>query len=253
MQDEDFAYLYELERTFWWFVGMQDVTAAMLDPVCPQGVDRKILDAGSGTGGMMSWLGRYSGEGRIFGIDLTSTALAFCRKQGHRLLTQASVTAVPFADSTFDLVTSFDVLVQLPSNGSDDMAIDEMKRVLKPGGILFARVAAYEWLKSGHDASLATQYRYTLPEIADKLERAGFEVLRSTYANSFLLPLAIFTRLVLKPIGLVKGSDVKPLPAALRWINSPMTGALRTEARWLRRGETKLGFGLSAICVARKR
>jgi ubiquinone/menaquinone biosynthesis C-methylase UbiE len=253
MQDQDFAYLYELENSFWWFVGMRDITRAMLDPVCQPGVDRQILDAGSGTGGMMSWMKRYAGNGHVTGIDFSATALSFCRQQGHRLLTQATVTALPFADASFDLVTSFDVLVQLPGKGSDERAIGEMLRVLKPGGVLFARVAAYEWLKSDHDVSLATHHRYSRAEIVGKLDQAGFEILRSTYANSLLLPLAMFTRLVLKPIGLSKGSDVKPLPGGLRWMNAPMTTALRTEAAWLKRGETKLGCGLSVICVARKR
>ena len=252
MQDQDFAYLYEAESDLWWFVGMRDITRVMLDPVCPPGVDRQILDAGSGTGGMMSWMKPYAGKGEITGIDFSSTALSFCQKQGHRRLVQASVTGLPFADASFDLVTSFDVLVQLPGHGSDELGIREMMRVLKPGGTLFVRVAAYEWLKSGHDASLGTQHRYSRAEIVGKLEQAGLEVLRSTHANSFLLPLAMFMRLVLKPIGLSRGSDVKPLPAGLRWSNAPMTAALRTEASWLKGSKTKLAFGLSVICVARK-
>src|SRR5947208_15089552 len=114
MQPEDFAYLYELESDFWWFAGMREITRVLLDPVCPLVKDRQILDAGCGTGGMMSWLKRYSGEGDVVGIDLTSEALSFSQKQGHRSLAQASVTSLPFRDSSFDLVTSFDVLVQLP-------------------------------------------------------------------------------------------------------------------------------------------
>ena len=73
-----------------------------------------ILDVGCGTGGMLSWLSRYAKDGKVMGIDLVQTALAFCRERGHEDLGQASATQLPFADSVFDLVTSFDVLVQLP-------------------------------------------------------------------------------------------------------------------------------------------
>jgi SAM-dependent methyltransferase len=252
MQPEDFAYLYELESDFWWFVGMREITAALLDPVCPPGVDRQILDDGAGAGGNIAWLKRYAGNGQVSGIDVTSEALTFCRKQGHQLLVQASATDLPFRDSNFDLVSSFDVLVQLPGEGSDRFAINEIFRVLKPGGIAFVRGAAYEWLKSDHDAALATHHRYSLEELVGKMTDAGFEILRSTYANSFLLPVALVRRLVLKRIGLARGSDVKPMSPALRWVNAPLTAALRAEAAWLRRRDTKLGFGLSAICVARK-
>jgi ubiquinone/menaquinone biosynthesis C-methylase UbiE len=252
MQPEDHAYLYQLEEDFWWFAGMREITAALLDPVCPTTRDRSILDAGCGTGGMMSWLKRYAGNGRVAGVDLSPTAVGFCRLGGHTTVAQASVTDLPFSDSTFDLVTSFDVLVQLPGETSADRAIDEIKRVLKPEGVAFVRVAAYEWMRSSHDSALHTQHRYLLEELAGKMKRAGFDVLRSTHANGLLMPLAVFRRLVLKRIGLASGSDVKPLPSALRWLNSALTATLRTEARWLRRPSATLSFGLSAICVAQK-
>jgi ubiquinone/menaquinone biosynthesis C-methylase UbiE len=252
MQPADHAYLYELEDSFWWFAGMREITAALLDSVIPFPADRAILDAGCGTGGMMSWLARYAGNGRVAGIDLSPAALGFCRLAGHRNVAQASVTSLPFPDSTFDLVTSFDVLVQLAGAGSDDLALREIWRVLKPEGITFVRAAAYEWMKSSHDTALDTQHRYSLAELVGKVKHAGFDVLRTTHANTLLMPAAIFQRQVLKRIGLASGSDVKPLPAPLRWLNPVLTATLRTEARWLTRPQARLSFGLSAICVAQK-
>jgi len=252
MKPADHAYLYELERSFWWFAGMREITAALLNPVLSVATDRTILDAGCGTGGMMSWLGRYAGNGHVVGIDLSPAALGFCHLAGLRTVAQASVTNLPFPDSAFDLAASFDVLVQLAGTGSDDLALSEIRRVLKPGGITIVRVAAYEWMKSGHDTALDTQHRYLLEELIGKVEQAGFNVLRATYANSLLMPVAMFRRLVLKRIGFASGSDVKPLPTLLRWLNPILTAALRTEARWLTRPQTRLRFGLSAICVAQR-
>lgn len=254
MQEEDYAYLYELEEGFWWFAGMRDVTAALLDPVClPRAGARAALDAGCGTGDMLTRLRRYAPAERVVGIDVSRTALDFCRERGHARLAQASATHLPFADASFDLVTSFDVLVQIPGDRADEAAIREMFRVLRPGGVAFVRVAAYEWMKSGHDAALNTQRRYSLGELKAKMERAGFSVRRSTYANSVLLPVAALRRLLLKRLGLADaGSDVKPLPSSLRWLNGLLTGVLRSEARLLKSTRTGLPFGLSAICVAEK-
>lgn len=253
MKFQDFADLYALEETLWWFAGMREITAALLDPVCATGLDRAVLDAGCGTGGMLSWLGRYAGRGHVVGVDLEQAALEFCRERGHSGVARASATHLPFADSSFDLVTSFDVLVQIPVEGSDETAMREMFRVLRPGGVAFARAAAYEWMRSGHDEALDTQRRYTLGVLTARMERAGFRVVRSTYANSILLPAAIVRRLLLKRVGLAdKGSDVKPLPENLRWLNRALTGALRAEARWLARPSARLAAGLSAICVAEK-
>jgi SAM-dependent methyltransferase len=252
MQAEDYEYLYRLEEEFWWFPGMREITAALLDPFLPP-LDRVILDAGCGTGGNLEWLARYAGNGRVVGIDLVTTALDFCRERRHERLVQASATDLPFADQSFDLVTSFDVLVQIPGRGADEQAMREMLRVLKPGGVAFVRGAAYRWMKSGHDRALGTEWRYDLNELREKLNCAGFEILRETYANSLLFPVAAIRRLLLKPLGLAdQGSDVKPLPQNLRWINRAFTKALMWEAKRLRDPKAKLPLGLSAICVARR-
>ncbi len=253
MQTEDYEYLYDLEAHFWWFVGMRDIAAVLLNPFAAKPRDRVILDAGCGTGGNLEWLRRYAGNGKIVGLDYVNTALHFCRQAGHEHLVQASATDLPFADASFDLVTSFDVLVQIPGEGADEQAMREMYRVLKPGGFGFVRGAAYEWMKSGHDAALDTQRRYTLPLLCERLQRAGFIIRRHTYANSFLFPAAALRRLALKRWGLAdSGSDVKPLPPSLRWLNTLMTAALRREARLLRTPDFQLRFGLSAICVVQK-
>lgn len=252
MRTEDYEYLYQLEENFWWFVGMREITATLLDPFLPPR-DRAILDVGCGTGGNLEWLTRYAGGGRVAGVDLISTALKFCRERNHARLVQASATDLPFADESFDLVTSFDVLVQIPGLGSDERAMREMFRVLKPGGLAFVRGAAFDWMKSGHDRALNTQRRYSLGEMREKLKHAGFEVLRETYANSLLFPIAAIRRLLLKRLGLAdQGSDVKPLPKRLQWLNRLLTNALLWEAKRLRDPNARLPFGLSAICVARK-
>jgi len=254
MQTEDYDFLYVLEDSFWWFVGMREITAALLDPLClPNGRTQCVLDAGCGTGGNLKWLGRYAEEGQRFGVDLVDEAVDFCRTSNHQLVARASVTALPFQDSLFDLVTSFDVLGQLTSDSSVEEALRETFRVLKPGGIGFFRVAAHEWMRSDHDRALATTRRYDLPTLIEMTTQAGFKPQRSTYANTFLLPAAALRRLVLKRIGLSgKGSDVKPLSPQLGWLNRPLTASLVKEARWLSRPNTKFPTGLSAICVCQK-
>lgn len=253
MKSEDYAYLYALEEDFWWFTGMREITATLLDPICPVGQDRLILDAGCGTGGNLVWLKRYAGTGTVVGIDLVADALGFCRQRPDQHLAQASATDLPFASESFDLVTSFDVWEQLPGEESDYRAMREMHRVLRPNGICFVRVPAYEWMRSGHDIALASQRRYTLKGLREKMTRAGFNILRATYANTVLLPLAMLRRLVLKRIRLSDpGSDVKPLPPQLQLMNRLFANVLRSEARLLKRPHTKLPAGLSAICIAQK-
>jgi SAM-dependent methyltransferase len=253
MRADDYADLYAVEGDLWWFVGMRAITAALLDAVCAPGGHRLVLDAGCGTGANLAWLARYAGGGRVVGVDLAASALRFCRERRHPDLAQASVTDLPFADDAFDLLTSFDVLGHLIGASADQRALREIRRVLRPGGIAFIRVAAYEWMRSDHDDALGTLRRYTLGDVTAAIERAGLRVVRATYANSVLLPVAATRRLVLKRIGLAaRGSDVKPFPPAARWLNRAFSGALHLEARLLRQPHVRFRAGLSAICVAEK-
>jgi SAM-dependent methyltransferase len=253
MKPDEFRRLYALEESFWWFEGMRKITGALLDPVCPPGIDRAILDAGCGTGWNLNWLRRYAGErGRVVGVDVDSVAVELARTRHTDDVLQASVLDLPFSDATFDLVTSFDVLPQLGER-SDELAMREMHRVLRIGGVVFVRAAAYEALRSSHDEALGTRRRYRLSALAAGMRRAGFHVVRSTYANTLLLPLAAFHRLMLKRVGLAApGSDVRPLPPRLAWLERMLEAILRLEARILERRYVRFPFGLSAICVARK-
>jgi uncharacterized protein YigE (DUF2233 family) len=57
---------------------------------------------------------------------------------------------------------------------------------------------------------------------------------------------------LLKRLGLAeRGSDVKPLPAGLAWLNGALAGLLRAEAFLIKR-KINLPAGLSIICLAKK-
>jgi ubiquinone/menaquinone biosynthesis C-methylase UbiE len=231
---------------------MRRITESLLAPLSSELSGRLILDAGCGTGANLEFLARYSpDDGRVIGTDLSHTALEFCRERGHDQLVEASIDSLPFSGDLFDLVTCFDVLVQLHGENADLKALHELYRVLKPGGLLFARVAANRWMFGAHDRAINAARRYALDELNTRLASSGFTVLRSTYANTFLFPVAIVRRLILQPMGVVEdGSDVKPLPSGLSWLNPILTRTLELEAHLLKSG--RFPVGLSAISIARK-
>ena len=98
--------------------------------------DKKVLDVGCGNGYVLS---KYATEGaEVFGVDITQASVDLCNKRfgylglkGHFQVADAQ--AIPFPDDTFDCVCSMGVLHHVPDT---QKAINEIYRVLKPGGRL---------------------------------------------------------------------------------------------------------------------
>lgn len=245
MNDAEYEAMYRVEDSLWWYTGMRRVSEAVLGRHLRQGI--RVLDAGCGTGGNVSWLSQF---GTAFGIDLAPQAMRYCRERRLSTVSQASVLSLPFGDASFDLVTSFDVVYHL--DVADDVAaLRELRRVTRPGGAVLVRVPAVEWLRSEHDAAVHTRQRYSLRELEAKLARAGLDVERASYANALLFPLAAIARLTARwRAGGHHGderSDVRPVS----WpVNAVLRAVLNVEAWWLR--HARFALGLSALALARR-
>lgn len=236
-----------VEDAHWWFDAMERITARVLD--VPGGrLPHRVLDAGCGTGRNLRFLKRRFPGATVTGLDFSPVALGHCTGRGFKQLVRGSVDALPFAAETFGLVTSFDVLTA--SSVDEPRALREMARVLRPGGRLLIRVAAYDFLRSRHDAEWNIGRRYTRKGLQAKLLGAGYDVRLVGYANSFLLPLALLKRWAERIVSPGNdGSDLKigagtgPVAAVLRTV-------LAGEAPWIARGW--LPCGLSVIALADK-
>jgi ubiquinone/menaquinone biosynthesis methyltransferase len=99
--------------------------------VAPQPGER-ALDLACGTGDIAF---RLAGPGaRVCGLDITPRMLQLARGKpalGSCTWTTGDMTALPFADATFDIVTTGYGLRNVPDL---DAAVAEIVRVLRPGG-----------------------------------------------------------------------------------------------------------------------
>lgn len=239
--------MYQVEDTHFWYRGMRQITAAILGSLSLPALAR-VLDAGCGTGANLAFLCRY---GKVEGLDISPEAVRFCRQRGHQNVRLGSINKLPFTNNSFDLVTNFDVLGSLGVN--EKQALAEFYRVLKPGGYLLIRVSAYQSLMSKHDKLVHTTRRYQAKDLTNSLTKRSFQIVRTTYANTFFFPLLALRRLWQKrlanqPLSQLKSSDVTLLPP---WVNRLALFPLLLEA-WLLHF-FDFPFGLSLIILARKR
>jgi len=246
MRDDEYRAMYDLEERLWWYAGMREITASMLDPKLRRHSNPRLLDIGCGTGFSLCWLReRYKSE-QAFGVDVSPHAAELWRLRDLNTVAIASATGLPFSASEFDLVTCFDVIYQLDADGARK-AVAEAHRVLRSGGLLFIREPAYDWMRGAHDIAVGTRHRYTRGELKRLLASVGFDVSRATYVNTLLFGAAAGHRLLSRIKG-EESSDVKPVPQLL---NTIFESALKLESRLVRR--LSFPFGLSVVALAKKK
>ncbi|HKV98598.1 MAG TPA: methyltransferase domain-containing protein [Vicinamibacterales bacterium] len=233
------------EDRHFWFTGMRRHARQMLDTALGGRVVRVIVDCGTGTGRNLDWLQRY---GFAVGIERSPVGLRLGRARRTRLV-QGTVTALPVASESADIVTSFDVLYCL-DDASEAQAIAEMFRVLKPGGIALINVAALDILRGAHSTLTHEVRRYTRTRLAARLEEAGFRPERLTYTNMMTFPITLASRLTDR----LTGRDARPsaveftVPPAP--INALLDAALAVEAGLAK--VVNLPVGSSIMAVAKK-
>ena len=245
MRDDEYRGMYELERTLWWYQGMRAITAALLDQNLKGQKRLRLLDVGCGTGFAMKWLGERYPSAEVYGVDLFLQAAELWPLNNIHTAVVASADWLPFPAEQFDLITVFDVMYQL-SKEDAVLAISEIWRVLKPGGFLFIREPAYEWMRGSHDIVVATKHRFTATRLKNLLLAQGYRLRRTTYANTVLFPIAMPHRFLSRLKG-GEESDVKPVHPVL---NKAFAAALKLEAGWI--SHLSLPFGLSVIALAQK-
>lgn len=183
-EPEYYERMRRLEADGWWNAGMRDVAARLLElAVLPD--TGRILDVGCGSGQTLSWFLEHRPGWSGAGVDVSIHGLAAGRAAGVPGLVAGSGLALPFPNAWADVIVCLDVLQHLPLEGGDRKALSEMRRVLRPGGVLLVRTNAqaipYTPPDPEHDFR-----KYRPWELRRRLQEMGFEIVRLSRANALL-------------------------------------------------------------------
>ncbi len=127
----------------------------------------RILDIGSGTAPVSP--------------DLARTVVADISAEAMKNVSAAtkvvtSVTAMSFDAASFDCVLCSEVLEHVPD---DQQAVAELRRVLKPGGVLIVTVPYQKRFWAEDDEYVGHIRRYDSGELEQKLLSSGFQSIKT--------------------------------------------------------------------------
>ncbi len=178
----------------------------VVEYIAPQPGER-ILDCGCGRGFYLLFLGRLQPACALYGADMDPTVLAQAR--AHLPLTvrllRSDALRLPFPDGTFDKVVCSEVLEHLPD---DHAGLRELRRVLKPAGVLAITVPNADYpfwwdpvnkarqalglgpVRRGFWAGIWAHHErlYRRDELVARVEEAGFSVEDVRQFTHYCLP-----------------------------------------------------------------
>jgi SAM-dependent methyltransferase len=242
MDTHTYPILFTVEQSHWWHIGRRKIIADFVEEICRRVTDRRprILDVGCGTGANLLMLSKY---GDAEGVDISEDALAFCRDRGLDKVRLGAGEELPYDNGTFDLVTALDVVEHMDN---DLAGLKEMRRVLRPGGRVLLFVPTFMFLWGLQDDVSHHRRRYRLSQLRRVLEKAGFEVERTTYANiTFFIPILLIRQLM-RLTGIKAESENNINVSAFNGVLGKLLGAESWILRYM-----NLPFGVSGLCVAR--
>ena len=246
--------MFRVEQQLWWYRILHGRVLAAIQRQFGHQTDIRILDAGCGTGGLLSYL-RERGYTNTEGLDGSADAVAFCHERGLNvtqinLLNLTTWQPNPTSEA-FDVVVCDDVFCYFNDDQLGQL-IGELARRVRPGGLLVTNNNAFAVFRGSHDLAVGSTRRFVRADLERLLPGTGLHIGHSTYWSLLLSPLILAVR-QWQNLQLRFGwqpanqphSDVYLPP---HWLNNLFYGLVKAEGSLLPRTP----FGSSLFVVLKK-
>lgn len=242
MQKILYEKFFNMEKEHWWFQARKDIVLKLISLHIELKKNFKIMDIGCGTGMMLEEIKNKFSITAI-GIDNSEEAVRFSKKRGLNIIL-SSAEKIEQNSESIDLIMALDLIEHIEN---DIASLKEFNRVLKKNGYVLLTVPAFNCLTSAHDVINEHKRRYQLGELKNKVEEAGFKVIKISYYNSLLfLPILIVK--VIKKITIDKHDHLKKENYI---VNAVLNKIFSSETFLLKYFD--LPIGASIICLAKKK
>jgi SAM-dependent methyltransferase len=238
-----YSILDAVQERHWWYAARRTIFRRVLEDLSEEGLPEGVLyDLGCGVGANLPVLERF---GPTVGIDVSPSAVEFCHRRGRHNVVVDDLDALQgIQEASGKVVLLADVIEHLED---ERPCLEAAHRALAPGGALVVTVPAYQFLWGPSDVLNHHKRRYTAGLLRRVIEPL-FDIKHLTYFNTFLFGLVALGRLgevLLKRPG-DETAKIPPYP-----VNRTLESIFASEAGLMTRH--RLPFGVSLMCIARKR
>ena len=167
-----------LEVSHWWFAVRKKIILQSISHYVSPRHNLTILNIGAAAGASSKWLEVF---GKVRSVENETLFVEHLLNNNIDVI-NASAEKLPFEDNSFDMVCAFDVIEHIEE---DKNALEEMKRVCRPGGKVCITVPAYQYLWGSHDVVNGHKRRYSFSSFKQKIP-TQLVIKYSTYFNTLL-------------------------------------------------------------------
>jgi SAM-dependent methyltransferase len=211
-----------------------------------------MLDIGCSSGFLLSEIRAAFPEAFVIGADVVRGPLiGLARSQPNVPLLHFDLTRCPLPDASVDVVFLLNVLEHIKE---DAMAVRQLYRILKPGGVAIVEVPAGPELYDIYDEMMMHYRRYRQTDLVQMFEDARFEVIRRSHLGFFLYPgFYLVKRLRRRKRAGIPAEKVKTLVThdIDRTGGNPVLSALMRLELWAG-NKISYPFGIRCLLTAKK-
>ncbi len=249
---DEYRMMYEAEEKLWWYRILHEKVLKEIQNRFHENKQIKILDAGCGTGGLMSFLIKHGYE-NIQGFDYSEDAVSFC-KERNLDVQQTDITNFEdkFATNSFDVIVNDDVVYQF-DNSTITNIFHTFQSILKVDGIIITNNNAFNVFYGTHDIAVGGNQRFKLSDFEKFLKNLPLKIIYHTYWSVLLSPLILGVRLVQQiqlKLNLIDLKSIKSdVTVPADFVNNFFYQVVKLEEKLFKKGF----FGSSLFLVLRKK
>ncbi len=249
---DEYRMMYEAEEKLWWYWILHEKVLKEIQNKFQENKQIKILDAGCGTGGLMSFLIKH-GYHNIQGFDYSADAVSFCKERNLNVQ-QTDITNFEsiFEKDSFDVIINDDVVYQF-ENSTIASIFHTFQSIIRSDGIIITNNNAFNIFYGTHDIAVGGKQRFTISDFENIFMNLQLTITHYTYWSVLLSPLILAVRLIqqiqlkLKLIDLENIKSDVSVPAD--FVNTFFYQVVKLEERLFNKGL----FGSSLFLVLRKK